>query len=211
MENYFFLENYSTSEGAVSRSVLYYQQLPITRYQVRFMLIIILSNYQQCPLPLKTLDTIGNCQRPVFSLGVSQHMHKITKLWKFELNWSLKLRDNNERKKHPNDYFESLPIVSTAFKATQNNVLFMLWEHKGPNCMTLLIIGTFGSKEFRAYIKCISQVSRELSLCYPCAYSYFTLLIIYRLHRKSMLPFKWTMAIASAEFTAKQSHNIVPR
>ena len=24
------------------------------------------------------MDTIGNCQRPVFSLGVSQHMHKIT-------------------------------------------------------------------------------------------------------------------------------------
>ena len=35
---------------------------------------------------LKTVDTIGNCQRPVFSLGVSQHMHKITNLWKFELN-----------------------------------------------------------------------------------------------------------------------------
>ena len=50
---------------------------------------------------LKTLDTIGNCQRPVFSLGVSQHMHKITNLWKFELNWSLKLRDSSERKKHP--------------------------------------------------------------------------------------------------------------
>ena len=31
---------------------------------------------------LKTIDTIGNCQRPVFSLGVSQHKHKITKLWK---------------------------------------------------------------------------------------------------------------------------------
>ena len=29
-------------------------------------------------------------------------MHKITNLWKFELNWSSKLRDNNERKKkHP--------------------------------------------------------------------------------------------------------------
>ena len=28
---------------------------------------------------LKTLDTIGNCQRPVFSLCVSQHMHKMTK------------------------------------------------------------------------------------------------------------------------------------
>ena len=28
---------------------------------------------------LKTLDNIGNCQRPV-SLGVYQHMHKITDL-----------------------------------------------------------------------------------------------------------------------------------
>ena len=26
---------------------------------------------------LKALDTIGNCRRPVFSLGVSQRMHKI--------------------------------------------------------------------------------------------------------------------------------------
>ena len=48
-------------------------------------------------LPLKTLDTIGNCQRPVFSPGVSQHTHKITNLGKFELNRSSKLRDNNER------------------------------------------------------------------------------------------------------------------
>ena len=31
-------------------------------------------------IKLKTLDTIGNFQRPVFSLGVSQHMHKITNL-----------------------------------------------------------------------------------------------------------------------------------
>ena len=45
------------------------------------------------------LDTIGNCQRLVFTVGVSQHMHKITNLWKFELNRSSKLRDNNERKK----------------------------------------------------------------------------------------------------------------
>ena len=44
VENDFFLENYVTSEGAVSHNVLYYQPLPITRYQV-FMLIIILSNY----------------------------------------------------------------------------------------------------------------------------------------------------------------------
>ena len=31
------------------------------------------------------------CQRPAFSLGVSQHMHKITNLWKFELNRSHKV------------------------------------------------------------------------------------------------------------------------
>ena len=47
---------------------------------------------------LKTLDSIGNCQRPLFPLGISQLMHKITNLWKFELNWSSKLRDNNEIK-----------------------------------------------------------------------------------------------------------------
>ena len=36
VENYFFLENFVTSEGAVSHNVLYYQPLPITHYQVRF-------------------------------------------------------------------------------------------------------------------------------------------------------------------------------
>ena len=36
MENYFFLEHYVTSEGAVSHIVLYYQPLPITRSQERF-------------------------------------------------------------------------------------------------------------------------------------------------------------------------------
>ena len=47
---------------------------------------------------LKTLDTIGDCQKPVFSIDVAHHMHKLTNLWKFELNWSSKLQDNNERK-----------------------------------------------------------------------------------------------------------------
>ena len=43
----------------------------------------------------------GNCQRPVFSLGVSQHKHKITNLWKYGLDWSLDLQENNERKIYP--------------------------------------------------------------------------------------------------------------
>ena len=36
VENYFFLENYVTSEGTVSHNVLNYQALPITRNQERF-------------------------------------------------------------------------------------------------------------------------------------------------------------------------------
>ena len=43
------------------------------------------------------MGTIGNCQRPVFSVGVSHHKHKITSLWKFGLNRSSKLRENDER------------------------------------------------------------------------------------------------------------------
>ena len=49
-------------------------------------------------IQLKAVDTIGNCQRLAFTVGVSQHMHKITHLWKFELNRSSNLRDNNEEK-----------------------------------------------------------------------------------------------------------------
>ena len=48
VENDFFLENYVTSEGAVSHNVLYYQQLSITRYQVSFYA----NNNLYCPLPI---------------------------------------------------------------------------------------------------------------------------------------------------------------
>ena len=48
---------------------------------------------------LKALYTFGYYQRPVFF--TSQHMHTITNLWKCELNWSSKLRDSNDKKKHP--------------------------------------------------------------------------------------------------------------
>ena len=44
-------------------------------------------------------DTIGNCQS-LLTWCIS--MHIITNLWKLELNWSSKLRrDNNERIIHP--------------------------------------------------------------------------------------------------------------
>ena len=43
---------------------------------------------------LKALNTFGNCQRPVFSLGVSPNMHKLTNLCKFGLNNGHLARDN---------------------------------------------------------------------------------------------------------------------
>ena len=44
-ENYFFLENYVTSEWADSHIVLYHQQLSIAQYQIRFYANN-MSNYQ---------------------------------------------------------------------------------------------------------------------------------------------------------------------
>ena len=46
VRNYFFLKNYFTSEGAVTHNVLYYQQLSIARYQVRFYANNCLDYYQ---------------------------------------------------------------------------------------------------------------------------------------------------------------------
>ena len=58
------------------------------------------KNKDKLSICISPLDTIGNCQKLAFTVGVSQHIHKITSLWKFELNRSSKLRENNERKKH---------------------------------------------------------------------------------------------------------------
>ena len=64
---------------------------------------MILKRVQQIAIstPLKALDTFGKCQRPVFSLDLSHHKHKITSLWKFGLNWSSKLRENDLKEKTP--------------------------------------------------------------------------------------------------------------
>ena len=48
---------------------------------------------------LQARYSFSNRQRPVSSLGVSQHMHQITKLWKFKLSWSLKMQVNSEEEK----------------------------------------------------------------------------------------------------------------
>ena len=74
---------------------------------------------------LKTLYTFVNCQRPVFLIGVSHHKHKITSLWKFGLNWSSKLRENDERKTPLLDEFVGFQI---GIKYFQQEVFLYLSE-----------------------------------------------------------------------------------
>ena len=46
-----------------------------------FISTVILPHYfPVLPFSLKTVDTIGNCQRLAFTVGVSQHVHTITNL-----------------------------------------------------------------------------------------------------------------------------------
>ena len=47
MENYFFLENYISSEGAVSHNCLYYQPIPIARNQES---VNIYNYFEQLPV-----------------------------------------------------------------------------------------------------------------------------------------------------------------
>ena len=76
---------------------------------------------------LKGRYTIGKCQRPVFSLGVSQHKHKITSLWKFELNWSSKLRENDKRKNTPVGWvFHRFVILCMCWDTPSENI--SLWQ-----------------------------------------------------------------------------------
>ena len=50
-----------------------------------FILIVVTRDIKHIPRRIViqstlTLDTIGNCQRLAFTVGVSQHMHKITNM-----------------------------------------------------------------------------------------------------------------------------------
>ena len=67
-------------------------------YMPRFQTVLSCNTSSKPVQCLKAVDTIGNCQRLAFTVGVSQHMHKITNLWKFKLNWLSKLQEINERK-----------------------------------------------------------------------------------------------------------------
>ena len=73
---------------------------------------------------LKTVDTIGNCQRPVFSLGVSQHMHNMTNLWKFERHRWPKLRDINNGRKNP---FVTQKCVLSDFRCLILDLQIKFW------------------------------------------------------------------------------------
>ena len=140
---------------------------------------------------LKTLDPIGNCQRPVFLPGVSQHMHKITNLWTFELNRSSKLRDNNERKK--------INLV------TRSCVLSDAWFRD------LKILNLMSRNKIREKITCFSKTTllqREpfLTMFYTIKLSpllitkyVFMLIIILSYYQKCPLPLRKAFKTLSSE------------
>ena len=90
---YSFLKNYSTSASNILRWAFFHHYLQTVQGLFKSV-DIVFCVLQKVPDPLKTLDTVGSCRRLVFTVNV-------TNLWKFELNQSSKLWDNNERKKHP--------------------------------------------------------------------------------------------------------------
>ena len=75
-----------------------------------------------------------NYQRPVFSLGRSQHMHKITNLRKFKLNyWSSNCEKIVEEKKHPcctscvlsDAWFRDLEVSKSISNILVRNLFFL--------------------------------------------------------------------------------------
>ena len=57
--------------------------LPFECYFTRVYNLQLILQFCENNCYLKALDTFGNCQRPVFSLDVYQHMHKLPNLCKF--------------------------------------------------------------------------------------------------------------------------------
>ena len=105
-------------------------------------------------IPLKALDTIGNCQRGVFSLGVSQYMHKITNLWKFWLNRSLKLQENNDRKITLVAQFECFQMPKKTYYAW--SLLTFDWEitifSKNSLLLQRELFPTINSIQFKIFV-----------------------------------------------------------
>ena len=58
-------------------------RMPTTYAELDTLTLAIRREHFSCAshlLCLKAVDTIGNCQRQAFTVGVPQHMHKITNL-----------------------------------------------------------------------------------------------------------------------------------
>ena len=83
IERVTFFHYHVISKWNDSLNVLSKPAVLLTKYV--FIATNFKSNYQTYAFPLKALDTFCNCQRPVLSVGVSQHMHTKTNLWKFVL------------------------------------------------------------------------------------------------------------------------------
>ena len=107
---------------------------------------------------LKALDAIGNCQRTVFSLGVSQRMLKITNLrWKVWLNWSSKLQENNERKTH---YFVCFQMPNKRLHLTY----FIIGVRSYLFLKTMLLQVSFNANNYFELLPMSSAINWRLQL-----------------------------------------------
>ena len=80
--------------------------------KVIIIIIIIIITQQHAHGAVRALETFVNCQRPVFSLGASQIVYKLTNLWTLWLNWLSNLKENNEWKTHLLHYFVCFKCIT---------------------------------------------------------------------------------------------------
>ena len=119
-----------------------------------FMLIISLSNNQQCPLPLKPLYTFGKQYCPSPTLRVSQLIYKITILWKFRLNRTSESGENNGK---THSCFRAFRRVMTC---VYNKSVILVNENL--YCFTVFS----KSKAFHGLI--FQEKSFTITFCKPC-------------------------------------------
>ena len=97
-------------------------------------------------------------QKPVISLGVGlpKHLHKITNLWKVELNyWSSKLQESNDRK---NTLVAQINVLSDwfFFYSTDHLGCKRVMKERNTSVAQIYVFKGFRPKVFYFYLKITS-------------------------------------------------------
>ena len=170
VENYFFLENFVTSEGAVSHHVLYCQPLLFTRYQVRFYA----NNY------FEYLPTVSTAFKRTDYNILKTKFFALVMMWKFSENTTVKLDSTLDKKffKHTvgltinQKYFKGSfqPMPSLYHEVTRTlwlNLIFLCFQPY-QFCATVVLIhsvnDSWGEHSSSQNSSIIVVILRELSV-----------------------------------------------